>query len=387
MERYSSVALLLDSEKPVEPVYCIYPHVCRDTARQFLDGFPGRVLYAVKACSEPAIIREFIAEGMTSFDCASLPEVEIVKSVSMDTDCYFMVPVRLRGEARTAQEKYGVRHFVLDHVDGVPPLASEIDMTRSVVFARMAIHHASALYDLSHKFGAPPEEIPALIDAIVAAGAEPALAFNVGSGVRNPDAYEDAIAIAAEVLKSIPHKIRLVDIGGGYPRSYPGYRMPDLSAYFERIRSSTKMLPMADGGEILGEPGRAMAAPGMSAISEVLARKEDRLYINDGMHGIFWELRYEGHTSFPFRVYRDGKPLTGVTREFSLFGPTCDSEDILPAKLALPADIRPGDYLEFGRLGAYSISGRTNFNGRYSDRIVLIDNPDELPPGHHEYSN
>ena len=62
-------------------------------------------------------------------------------------------------------------------------------------------------------------------------------------------------------------------------------------------------------------------------------------------------------------------------------------DDVLPEKIQLPADVRPGDYLEFGRLGAYSLSGRTDFNGRYSDHIVLIDGEDEYPPGHHELQN
>ena len=79
--------------------------------------------------------------------------------------------------------------------------------------------------------------------------------------------------------------------------------------------------------------------------------------------------------------------LKGTMRPFTLYGPTCDSVDVLPSTIELPEDILPGDHLEFGRLGAYSLSGRTDFNGRYSDHIVMIDSPDEFPPGHHEHSN
>jgi len=61
-------------------------------------------------------------------------------------------------------------------------------------------------------------------------------------------------------------------------------------------------------------------------------------------------------------------------------GPTCDSTDTLPGPVPLPADIRAGDYLEFGNIGAYSISGRTDYNGYYSDRIVTITSPSEVPP-------
>ena len=62
-------------------------------------------------------------------------------------------------------------------------------------------------------------------------------------------------------------------------------------------------MPLAEHAEILGEPGRALAAPGMSAIVEVCLRKEQRLYLNDGMYGIFWELRFKGHDRFPVKAH------------------------------------------------------------------------------------
>ena len=80
------------------------------------------------------------------------------------------------------------------------------------------------------------------------------------------------------------------------------------------------------------------------------------------------------------RTFRDGVLLAGETASFTVNGPTCDSEDTLPGKVELPRDIRPGDYLEFGRIGAYSLSGRTDFNGYYSDHVVTIASEAEFPP-------
>ncbi len=349
-------------------------------------GFPGRVLYAVKACAEPEVLRLLVSAGIRHFDCASLPEVETVKKVCPTATCYFMVPVWLRGEARAAQQELGVRHFMVDHESGVQRLESEINMQRSVVFARMAVHHEAALHDLSVRFGAPVETMPALIETIHASGAEPALAFNVGTMVIRPEAYRYAIGIAKTLLNRLPLKIRLADIGGGFPRSYPQFEVPPLSSYFEEITSAVAQLPLASGGEVLTEPGRMLAAPGVSAISEVLQRKGDRLYINDGMHGVFWELRYKGHDQYACRVYRKGQLLEGKMQAFTIYGPTCDSGDELPGKVQLPTDICPGDHLEFGGLGAYSLTGRTNFNGRYSDHLVTIDSLDQFPPGHIRYN-
>jgi ornithine decarboxylase len=139
-------------------------------------------------------------------------------------------------------------------------------------------------------------------------------------------------------------------------------------------------LPLAGDGEILGEPGRALAGPGLSAVVEVLLRKEGRLYLNDGMYGIFWELRFRGHDRYPVRAYREGRELTGTMREFKLFGPTCDGTDVMPGPVGLPDDVRPGDYLEFGSIGAYSLAGRTSFNGHFSDDVVTVTDRESFPP-------
>ncbi len=379
-ENFADVGSLLRTVRPTHPVYCIYPHVFTETATEFLKGFPGRVLYAVKANPDPTILRLLVDAGVRHFDCASLQEIELIDEISPDATKYFMTPVRIRGAAAAAQEKYGVRHFVVDHLSGLSQLVQEIDASRAIIFARMAVHHESAMEDLSVRFGAPPEEMPALLQSIRDSGAEPALAFNVGSSVTDPEAYRYAMSVTRSVLEQLPFRVRLIDVGGGYPKSYPGFIVPELELYFKAVEESAGTLPLADNAEVLGEPGRALAAPGMSAVVEVLLRKDNRLYLNDGMFGIFWVLRIDGPDRFPVRTYRDGKLHNGETMEFQVNGPTCDSTDTLPGLVPLPVDIRPGDYLEFGNIGAYSIGGRTDYNGFYSDRIVTITSPSESPP-------
>ncbi len=366
--------------QPREPVYCVYPHVYLRTTQVFLRGFPGRVLYAVKANNHPDIIRLLNQAGIEHFDCASLPEIELVKRVCPGANCYLMVPVVLRGAAAASFHNFGVRHFMTDHISGLDILASEITMPECVIFARMAVSHESAMADLSSKFGAPPGDIPMLLNRIRTLGAEPALAFNVGTMVTSPEGYRHAIEVAAKVLGQLDFQVRLIDIGGGFPRSYPGFQTPPLGDYFHTISATAQSLPMQKDGEIMAEPGRALAAPGLSAVVEILLRKEKRLYLNDGMYGIFWELRFEGHRRYPVRVFRNGRLLEGPAVPFSLYGPTCDSSDVLPGDVELPQDVQPGDFLEFGNIGAYSLSGRTRFNGHYSDRIVEINSPSEFPP-------
>lgn len=379
MQSFDNVAQMLRSMVPDIPVYCVFPHVYAATTRRFLEGFPGRVLYAVKANNDPYVLRCLLDAGVSHFDCASFAEVAQVRALSRDVRIYFMNPVRMNGAAAAAQSEHGVRHFVIDHESGLAPLLAEIDASRSVVFARMAVSHATSRVDLSSKFGAKPDAVAALLEAIAAHGAEPALAFNVGSFVMSPDAFAHAFDTAHAVLDRLPFRVRLVDIGGGFPKSYPGLAAPPLEQFFDAIRGFDA-LPLADGGELLSEPGRALAARGMSAVVRVLLRKEDRLYLNDGMYGAFWELRFRVHERYAAQAYRDASPLEGPARAFRLYGPTCDSDDMLPGLVDLPETIAAGDYIEFGSVGAYSLSGRSDFNGFYSDTIVSIDSPDALSP-------
>jgi len=379
MQTFPDVSHMLRTLRPDRPVYCVYPSVYRASTRRFIDGFPGRVLYAVKSNNEAPVLETLVAAGISHFDCASLTEIEQARAAGESATCYFMNPVRLRGAAREAQRRFGVRHFVVDHASGLAALLDEIDAVRSVIFVRMAVSHGTARVDFSTKFGAGHDETVALLGMVADAGAEPALAFNVGSAIMSPAAFTHALTVAAKLLDKLPRRLRLVDIGGGFAHPYPGLDVPPLEEYFRAIREAP--LPLATGGELLAEPGRALSAPGLSTVVQVLLRKDDRLYINDGMYGTFWDLRFDVQDRFASRSYREGVPLEGMQQAFRLFGPTCDSSDVLPGRVPLPRSIDRGDYIEFGETGAYSLSGRTDFNGFHSATIVGIDKPESAPPG------
>lgn len=379
--QYSDVPSLLRALRPTEPVYCFHPRRIRAAARELLSGFPGRVLYAVKANDHPLMLSLLHRAGVRHFDCASVGEVARVRAHCPDSHCYFMIPVQPRGDAGEAFRRHAVRHFMIDQISGLDRLARELDLTQVTVFVRMAVHHVSASQDLSSKFGALPEAVPGLMQAVRENGAEPALAFNVGSAVLDPAAYRQALATARRILDSLDFKVRLVDIGGGYPRQYPGFDVPDIGAYLEAVHHGAADLPLAESGELMCEPGRYLSAPAMSALVEVLQRRDRSVYLNDGMYGVFWELRFGMHTAYPVRAWRDGQELRGDTSEFRAFGPTCDSTDVLPGTLQLPAQLQEGDVLEFESIGAYSLSGRTAFNGYWSDTVVCIGDPEDAASG------
>lgn len=58
---------------------------------------------------------------------------------------------------------------------------------------------------------------------------------------------------------------------------------------------------------------------------------------------------------------------------FTVFGPTCDSTDVLPRSVRLPVDAREGDWILFETVGAYSNALATGFNGFLPEAFVECD--------------
>jgi ornithine decarboxylase len=76
------------------------------------------------------------------------------------------------------------------------------------------------------------------------------------------------------------------------------------------------------------------------------------------------------------KAHRTDGDFEGATREFKLYGPTCDSLDAMEGPFVLPADIREGASIEFGMLGAYGVAMQTRFNGfGDTETIQVRDQP------------
>jgi ornithine decarboxylase len=71
-------------------------------------------------------------------------------------------------------------------------------------------------------------------------------------------------------------------------------------------------------------------------------------------------------------VIRRGASVRGAA-PFKVYGPTCDSDDVLGAPLLLPADVAEGDWIEINMMGAYSTATQTPFNGFSEHGVAVIE--------------
>jgi ornithine decarboxylase len=122
------------------------------------------------------------------------------------------------------------------------------------------------------------------------------------------------------------------------------------------------------------EPGRALVADAMSLVVQVQLRKGNALYINDGIFHSMSESSW-GNIHMPARLMRPTGEKSTELAQFTIFGPTCDSTDVLPHQVSLPADANEGDWIEFGQVGAYSNAMATRFNGFSAETLVTVDAP------------
>jgi len=367
---FASVQDMLASLRPSYPVMCIWPERIAMTAGRFLTGFPGKVLYAVKCNPHGIVLDAMHGAGIRDFDTASLNEIALVDERFDDANCYFNHPVKSRAAIDSAVRVYGVNDFVVDHPSELAKLIS-VAGPGHIIQVRLRTPGGVATFDLSAKFGADEDMGVELLREVVAQKSKAAVSFHVGSQCRKASAYAKAFEIVARVLERAGVTPEYVNVGGGFPVSDAELKAPPLEEFFAQIRESAAQYGFLGKVPLLCEPGRGMVADAASLITQVHLRKDNQLYLNEGIFGSLSEIVY-GDMRPPLQAIRLSGPLSNEMRPFTLFGPTCDSNDVVPHQFALPKDITEGDWIEVGGVGAYSNALQSSFNGFTTDTFVAI---------------
>ena len=366
-------------QRPVEPVTLLRPHAARRAARFFVEKFPGKSLYAVKANPSPELLRILWDSGVTHYDVASLGEVRLVAEVLPEATLCFMHPVKAEEAIAEAYFVHKVRTFSLDTLDELEKIirATASDGTAAAdlnLLVRLRVSSDHSKLSLAAKFGAEPDEVRALLQAARQASDALGICFHVGSQAMSPAAYADAMARVRASIVDAAITVDIVDVGGGFPSTYPGMEPPPLETYFEVIHRTFEDLPISYSAELWCEPGRALCAEYASVLVRVEKRRGAELYINDGAYGALFDAAHIGWR-YPVKLVRERQSRTRAMG-FSFYGPTCDDLDHMAGPFELPGDVKAGDYIEVGMLGAYGCAMRTGFNGfGVQDRVVVDDEP------------
>jgi ornithine decarboxylase len=352
------------------------PHAADRAARFFVQKFPGRSLYAVKANPSPDLLHILWDAGVTHYDVASIGEVRLVHEALPQAVLCFMHPVKAEEAIAEAYFEHGVKTFSLDTVDELDKIVratskNGVAPTDLNLLVRIRVSSDHAKLSLASKFGADPREVSALLMAARQAADALGICFHVGSQAMTPAAFAEAMTRVRTAIIDAAVTVDIVDVGGGFPSSYPGMEPPPLEAYFSVIHQMFEALPISYSAELWCEPGRALCAEYASVLVRVEKRRGDELYINDGAYGALFDAAHIGWR-YPVRLVRDEdshvRPMA-----FSFYGPTCDDLDHMTGPFELPGDVAVGDYIEIGMLGAYGCAMRTQFNGFGVVHSVIVD--------------
>ena len=372
MYKHHSALGLASALRPVQPVTLIRPHAARRAARFFVEKFPGQSLYAVKANPSPELLKTLWESGVTHYDVASIAEVRLVAEILPEAVLCFMHPVKAEEAIHEAYHLYGVRTFSLDSMEELNKILRATGNAADLnLCVRLRVSSDHSKLSLASKFGAEPGEVKALLFAARQAADALGICFHVGSQAMSPAAYGEAMVRVRDAIVEAAITVDIIDVGGGFPSSYPGMEPPPLETYFEVIHKAFEALPISYSAELWCEPGRALCAEYASLLVRVEKRRGNELYINDGAYGALFDAAHVGWR-FPVKLVRE-QPSNARELAFSFYGPTCDDLDHMAGPFLLPADTGPGDYIEIGMLGAYGSAMRTGFNGFGADAVSLAE--------------
>jgi diaminopimelate decarboxylase len=338
----------------------------------------GRVLYAVKANSNLAVLATLVRLG-AGFDVVSGGELLRVLRAGGDPAATVFA-----GVGKTGQElALAVGHGVTVHVESADELhALQAVAARLGRPARFAVRvnpdvevdtHASIQTGHDEaKFGVPAPVAHELL-ATAARGGLPGLQpvgvhVHVGSQLPDPDGMAAGARVGLDVLeagRAAGLALDWLDVGGGLPVDYGGGPAPGPEPFAEALRPL-----VAGAGVRLGvEPGRALVARAGALVARVLYRKHRSagrmLVVDTGMHHLLRPALYQAvHRVLPVAA----APPAGPTE---LVGPICESTDVLAVAADLP-DLAPGDLVAIMDAGAYGMTMASNYNSQPRPAEIVV---------------
>ncbi|MFM8335658.1 MAG: alanine racemase, partial [Opitutaceae bacterium] len=301
------------------PLFVIDHDALRKAYREFRRHLPRvQVYYAVKANSDPMIVRTLFEEG-ASFDVASMPEFQVVYRNIRH------LPAKERQQWIWDKIIYAnptKPTDTLEELNKYKPLVTfdnreEIHKIRKHAPAaglalRLKVPNTGAMVELSSKFGAAPgEAVDLILEADRVGLTVEGISFHVGSQTTNFENYVQALNLTANIFKEARDrgytKMNLLDIGGGFPARYDSTVRP-FRELAKVINTEIDRLFPKDI-QVLAEPGRFLAAPCGISVAEVTGKAvrdgKTCYYINDGVYHTYSGVIFD-HCKYPVKAFKKG---------------------------------------------------------------------------------
>ena len=205
----------LATRRPSGPCLVVDLEVVRENFIGFRRALPGSAIYyAVKANPAPEILRLLASLG-SSFDCASVAEIEMAMNAGATPDRISYGNTIKKERDIASAHALGVSLFAVDCVEEVEKVARAAPAAR--VFCRVLTDGAGAEWPLSRKFGCVPAMAIDVLETAHRLGLQATgVSFHVGSQQTDTEAWDSALADAANVFNTLAERgivLTLVNMG------------------------------------------------------------------------------------------------------------------------------------------------------------------------------
>jgi ornithine decarboxylase len=325
--------------------------------------------YAVK-CNPNPVITKLLNGFNIGFDCASKNEIsQIISQGTKPEDVIFANPCKASGQIKFARSE-DVDLMTFDDVHELYKI--KLYHPHAKLVLRIAVDESKSMCKFNCKFGATPSEIKNILN--IAKSLElniVGVSFHVGSNCLDAKTYYTALEDVKKVFTMASENgfaFELVDIGGGFP-GYDKEGGITFEEIAEQINKGIDDFFPEEGIEFIAEPGRYFVCSSHTLVTNIIGKKKlgDKFtyYLNDGIYGSFNCVYFDNAKPviMPYNE-RDGKQY-----ESTVFGPTCDSIDIISESCQLP-DLAIGEWVYVENFGAYTIAAASTFNGFQQTRCV-----------------
>ena len=355
-------------------------------------GIKTNFLYALKANSNPSILRIVLSEGI-GLDCVSPEEIVLGLSLGFEKSKLTFTPSGVswseiefaveRGVIVTLDSLSMLKRFGQTYGGDVPCM---IRIRPNISVKTDAKRGNTSVGDRRSKFGIDTGQRKEILKTIRQYGIHVAgLHQHTGSGIKNINSVLLAADVLFDMALEIP-TLQIIDLGGGFKVSYsPEEAGIDLPKFADEVTEKFKIFNQ-EFNKIHGvertlrlqfEPGKYLVADsGYLLVSVNTVKKNPRgqtfVHVNSGLNHLIRPMLYEAHHEIINVTNSDELDI----EKYSVVGYICETDTF--AKNRYLPKVREGDILAICTVGAYGYSMASNYCGRAKPAEVMIINSEAV---------
>ena len=381
------------------PLYIYSAATLRENLRRLQNAF-GKVspliCFSIKSCNNLHLIKLLVDAG-AGIDVVSGGELYKAMQAGADPKKIVYAGVgKTRIEIEQALDA-GIGWFNVESEEELQVLAAIAVQRNTTIRAALRVNpdledsrtHAKTFTAKKEtKFGVAIADAPAVFarhratPGLMLCG----LHIHLGSPIHSADLYAAAVKkmldLAAQ-LKESGIAIEMLDLGGGFMSCYGTQKLPEVEQHASVI--NPLLQSFADqGGQIVIEPGRSIAATSGVLIGQVLYRKsgggKNFVILDTGMSHLLRPAMYDAfHFIWPVhpgvaavpKWFTDEPGISHLQR-VDIVGPVCEPGDCFAGDRLIPP-VGQGDLMCIFSAGAYGMTMASHYNAIPNPPEVLVD--------------